>query len=94
MGETADQGGTVQGLELGKLAGVHDAGYDFTHLERLARIRRDHTVDIVDCIFRFQRFSDFQTDMLTDIKVSNRPSGQFQGMPVVQRIVIRYARLP
>ena len=93
MGETADQGGTVQGLELGKFAAVHNPRYDFTHLERLARVRRDYTVYLLDCIFRFHRLPDLQTDLLTDVKVSNGASCQFQGMPIVQRIVIRHAGL-
>src|SRR6185312_4880225 len=50
--EAAHQRGAIARLELVKLAGVDDAGNDFVHIEGLARVGRDHAVQLVCCEFR------------------------------------------
>ena len=54
MGKTTDQGGAIQGFELRKFTAVYDSGNDLAYVKRFARIRWDHTVNLVDCILRFK----------------------------------------
>ncbi len=44
--KAADQGGAVARLELVELAAIDDAGDDLAHVKRLARVGRDHAIQL------------------------------------------------
>src|SRR6185312_11177800 len=50
MGEAADQGLPVELLELVELRAVDQPRDDVAHVERLAPVDRNHTVNILGCI--------------------------------------------
>ena len=93
MGKTTNERGAIQGFELGKFAAVHDSGNDFTYVKGFARVRWDNSVNLIDCIVRFNCFPGIQADVLTGIEVGNGPPRQLQGMLIVQSVVVRHARL-
>ncbi len=45
VGEARHQCGAIQRFEFIEFAAVHDAGDDFAHFERVARVGRNHAVD-------------------------------------------------
>src|SRR6516165_2803967 len=86
--KTADQRLAVKSLEFVELAAIDETGDDLPHLIRLARVRRDDAVDLLDRVERLARRGDFDWSALCAIEIADDAPGDAERVVVVERIVI------
>ena len=88
MRETADQRRTKAGLELMELRAIDDAGDDLAHIKRLARVHRDHPIQLARLVFRRLRRLHHARGRLGAIEGDCDLTHQRQCVQIVLRQVI------
>ena len=89
--KAAHQRGAVARLELMKHTAIDDTGDDFMHVIGLARVNRNHAVQLLGAVQGRCRRTQHLLAVLLTVQAGHRQARQGQCMRVVLRQVVRHA---
>ena len=83
--------GAETGLEFVELGAIDDAGDDLAHIKGLARVGRDHAIQLLGIVFGRHRRVGGDVGRLVRVQVLDRLAREREGMEVVLRQVVGHA---